>query len=130
MGGRRRCSCCGLRYLSPLAEECDAVGEARPPGGVASISGLPWCRDGVFCCASLDLRDRRPSVQLEGDSPMEEELERAVGLAASCLLRLIVGDDDASVGGLLHVPLPKWSGGGGGGVLCCVCLFLFGGLFV
>jgi hypothetical protein len=104
------------------------VGEARPPGGVASISGLPWCRDGVFCCASLDLRDRRPSVQLEGDSPMEEELERAVGLAASCLLRLIVGDDDASVGGLLHVPLPKWSGGG---VVCCVvCVCSCSGVYL
>jgi hypothetical protein len=36
----------------------------------------------VFCCVSLDLRDRRSGVQLEGDSPMVEEFGRAFGLEA------------------------------------------------
>jgi hypothetical protein len=58
------------------------------------------------------------------DSPMEEELERAVGLAAGCVLRLIVGDDDASVGGLLRAPLP--SGRGWWCVVLCVSVLVRG----
>ena len=30
-----------------LAEECEAVGEARPPRRVAGISVFQWCRDGI-----------------------------------------------------------------------------------
>jgi hypothetical protein len=33
-----------------LAEESEAVEEARSPRRVARISGFPWCLDGVFCC--------------------------------------------------------------------------------
>ena len=32
-----------------LAEECEAVGEARPPRRVAEISDFQWCRDGNLC---------------------------------------------------------------------------------
>jgi hypothetical protein len=38
MAGQRRCSHCGLRYMSPW-QRSEAVGEARPPRKVVKISG-------------------------------------------------------------------------------------------
>jgi hypothetical protein len=35
-----------LQISESLAEECEAVDEARPPRRVARIGGLHWCRNG------------------------------------------------------------------------------------
>ena len=45
-----------------LAEECEAVGEARPPRRVAEISDFQWCSDGISADAMLEQRDRRSRV--------------------------------------------------------------------
>jgi hypothetical protein len=46
--GRRRCSRCGLRSLSPW-QRSEAVDVARPPRSEARISGCPWNRDESVC---------------------------------------------------------------------------------
>lgn len=61
-----------FRCLSPY-QWSEALDVARPPRGVAGISGFKWCRDGIYVVATLELGDRRSGVRLEGDSPMAEE---------------------------------------------------------
>jgi hypothetical protein len=55
---RRRCSHCGLRYLSPW-QRSEAVDVTRPPRRVARISGCHGTEMGVCVEASLDQRARR-----------------------------------------------------------------------
>ena len=66
-----------------LAEECEAVGEARPPRRVARISGFHWCRDGSFLLSQHWSRGSMiVGVRLEGDSPVLEGFRWLLGLAA------------------------------------------------
>ena len=49
-----------FQIFESLTEECEAVGEARPPRRVAKISGFHWCRDGSFLlsqCWSREIDD-------------------------------------------------------------------------
>jgi hypothetical protein len=45
--GQKRCSYSCFTYLRPLAEECEAEGEARPPHKVVKISEFLWCCDKI-----------------------------------------------------------------------------------
>ena len=57
-----------------LVEECEAVGEARPPRRVAEISDFQWCRDGNLCWRNARAGGSTiVGVRLEGDSPVVEE---------------------------------------------------------
>jgi hypothetical protein len=38
-----------FQIFESLAEECEVVGEARPPRIVVGICDFKWCRDWNFC---------------------------------------------------------------------------------
>jgi hypothetical protein len=78
---------------------------------------------------SLDMRDQLSGVWFEGDSPMVEELRRAVRACSG--LRFCRGTSlvtTAQLSTTCFVLLSRVVGGGG--VVCRVCLFLFGSLSV
>ena len=53
-----------------LAEECEAVGEARPPRRVARIGGFIGAASGVFCRSNARAEGSTiVCVRLDGDSP-------------------------------------------------------------
>jgi len=53
-----------------LAEECEAVGEARPPRRVARIGGFIGAATGVFCRSNAGVEGSTiVCVRLDGDSP-------------------------------------------------------------
>jgi hypothetical protein len=126
--GRRRCSHCGLRYLSPW-ERSEAVDVARPPRRVVRISGCHGTEMGVCVEASLDQRARRPclcilnvTISWWRSSGGRWSLQRVAPWRGTSLVTT-AQVSVACFGLLSHVVED-------GGVLCRVCLFLFRGLFV
>ena len=93
-----------------LAEECEAVGEARPPCRVARIGGFIGAATGVFC---------RSNARAEGSTIVCVRLENSScsGLQRAAFLAWHNIGDGVFFDGLLSASLPD---GGGGVKLCCV----------
>jgi hypothetical protein len=115
--GRRCCSLSGFKYLSPLAEECEAVGEARAPRKVVEISGFHRRCDESFMLKLLRQGSPIVCVQLEGTVPWWRSLRCCPSLQRVATLGVHnIGDDDAIHRWLLLASLPVC----GGVVFCCV----------
>ena len=72
--GQRCRSHSGFHISKSLAEECETVGEVRPPRRVARISGFHRrCDVSVFLKLHWNRGSTIVCVRLEGDSPMVEE---------------------------------------------------------
>jgi hypothetical protein len=125
---RRRCSHCGLRYLSPW-QRSEAVDVARPPRRVARISSCHGTEMGVCAEASLDQRARRlclcnliVTVPWWRRSRGRWSLQQVAPRRGTTLV--MTTQESAICFGLLSHVVED------GDVLCRVCLFVFRGLFV